>query len=58
VSNGELPGPHRFVVNSVGVIDRAGHELLVVVLSRNWPTEVAGISGVQAAADTAVGVML
>ncbi len=57
VSNGWLAGPHRFVVNSVGVIDRAGHELLVVILSRNWPTEAVGISEVQAAADAAVGAM-
>jgi hypothetical protein len=58
VNNGWLANPRRFVVNSVGVIDRAGHELLVVVLSRNWPTEAAGISEVQAAADAAVGAVL
>jgi hypothetical protein len=58
VTNGWLANPHRFVVNSVGVIDRAGHELLVVILSRNWRTEAAGISEVQAAADAAVGAML
>jgi hypothetical protein len=57
VTNGWLANPRRFVVNSIGVIDRAGHELLVVVLSRNWPTEAAGISAVQAAADAAVGAM-
>jgi hypothetical protein len=58
VNNGWLANPRRFVVNSIGIIDRAGHELLVVVLSRNWPTEAAGISEVQAAADAAVGAML
>ena len=58
VNNGWLENPRSFVVNSIGVIDRAGHELLVVVLSRNWPTEAAGISEVQAAADAAVGAML
>ena len=58
VNNGWLANPRRFVVNSIGVIDRAGHELLVVVLSRNWPTEAAGIAEVQAAADAAVGAML
>jgi hypothetical protein len=58
VNNGWLANPRRFVVNSIGVIDRAGHELLVVVLSRNWPTEAAGIAEVQAAADAAVGALL
>jgi hypothetical protein len=58
VNNGWLASSRRFVVNSIGVIDRDGHELLVVVLSRNWPTELAGISQVQAAADAAVGAML
>ena len=58
VNNGWLANPRRFVVNSIGVIDRSGHELLVVVLSRNWPTEAAGIAEVQAAADAAVGAML
>jgi hypothetical protein len=57
VDNGWLANRRRFVVNSVGVIDRRGHELLVVILSRNWPTEAAGISEVQAAADAAVGIM-
>ena len=58
VTNGWLANPRRFVVNSIGVIDRGGHELLVVVLSRNWRTEAAGIAEVQAAADAAVGAML
>ena len=58
VNNGWLANPRRFVVNSIGVIDRAGHELLVVVLSRNWPSEAAGIAEVQAAADAAVGAVL
>jgi hypothetical protein len=58
VNNGWLASPRRFVVNSIGVIDRAGRKLLVVVLSRNWPTEAAGISEVQAAADAAVGAVL
>jgi hypothetical protein len=57
VTNGWLANPRRFVVNSIGVIDRGGHELLVVVLSRNWRTEAAGIAEVQAAADAAVGAM-
>jgi hypothetical protein len=58
INNGWQADSRRFVVNSVGVIDRGGHELLVVVLSRNWPTEAAGITQVQAAADAAVGATL
>jgi hypothetical protein len=57
LSNGWQADPRRFLINSVGVIDRAGHELLIVVLSRNWRTEAAGIAEVQAAADAAAGVM-
>jgi len=57
VNDGWQADPRRFVVNSAGVIDRGGHELLVVVLSRNWPTRAAGISAVRAAAMTAVRAM-
>jgi hypothetical protein len=48
----------RFVINCVAIIDQAGHELLVVVLSRNWHTQEAGISAVHAAAAAAVSAML
>jgi hypothetical protein len=57
VNDGWQADPRRFVVNSVGVIDRGGHELLVVVLSRNWATRAAGISAVRAAAMAAVRAM-
>jgi hypothetical protein len=58
VNDGRRAHPHRFVINSIGVIDHAGHELLVVVLSRNWPTRAAGLSAVRAAALAAAGAML
>ena len=57
VTDGWQADPRRFVVNSVGVIDHAGHELLVVVLSRGWPTQAAGISAVRAAAVAAVSAI-
>jgi len=57
VNDGWQSDPRLFVVNSVGVIDRGGHELLVVVLSRNWPTRAAGMSAVRAAAMAAVRAM-
>jgi hypothetical protein len=57
VTDGWQPDPQRFVVNSVGVIDHAGHELLIVVLSRGWPTQAAGISEVRAAAAAAASAI-
>ncbi|HUB37749.1 MAG TPA: hypothetical protein VMA72_02750 [Streptosporangiaceae bacterium] len=50
----DLPG---FVINRLSIIERAGHELLVVVLSRNWPTQAAGRSAVRAADAAAVSSM-
>ena len=58
VSDAWRPGAGRFVVNSIGIIDRGGHEFLVVILSRDWPTKAAGISAVRAAAVAAVSAML
>lgn len=49
--------PPRFVINSLSMIEHAGHELLVVVLSRNWPTQAAGRSAVRTAAVAAVSSM-
>jgi hypothetical protein len=57
VNDGWQADPRRFVVNSVGIIDRGGRELLVVVLSRNWLTRAAGMSAVHAAAKAAVRAM-
>jgi len=57
VNDGWQADPRRFVVNSIGLIDHGGQELLVVVLSQNWSTRAAGISGVRAAAMAAVRAM-
>ena len=43
IKNGWLPDPDLWVVNSIGVIHRAGQELLVAVLSDDQPSEAAGI---------------
>ncbi|HEY2079210.1 MAG TPA: hypothetical protein VGH53_23000 [Streptosporangiaceae bacterium] len=56
-TDGWQADPRRFAVNSIGVIYHAGHELLVVVLSRNWPTQAAGRSAVRTAAVAAVSSM-
>ena len=57
VSDGWQPDPRRFVVNSVGVIDYGGHELLVAVLSQDWTTKAAGMSAVRAAAIAAASAI-
>jgi len=57
VTDGWQAGPAGFVINSIGVIHHGGQELLVVVLSRNWPTRLAGISAVRAAAVAAVSAL-
>jgi hypothetical protein len=45
------------VANSIGVIHRAGQELLVAVLSDDQPSEAAGIGqDEEAAAAAAVGI--
>jgi hypothetical protein len=46
------------VINSIGVISRNGHELLVAVLSSDQPSESAGIAQADAAARTAVSAMI
>jgi hypothetical protein len=53
-ANGWLPDPRLWVVNSIGVIRRAGQELLVAVLSDGQPTKSAGIAVDEAAAMAAV----
>jgi hypothetical protein len=58
VSDGWLQDPHRFVINSIGVINHGGHELLVAVLSQGWRTKAAGMSAVRSAALATVGAML
>jgi hypothetical protein len=55
VKNGWLPMPPAglWVINSIGVIRHAGHQLLIAVLSGGQPSEYAGIRQVQAAARAA-----
>jgi hypothetical protein len=55
VKNGWLPDglAGLWDINSIGVISRHGHQLLIAVLSSGQPTQQAGISQVQAAATAA-----
>jgi len=48
VADGSLLGP-RWVIGSIGVIERQGHELLVAVLSDHNPAEGPAISAARAA---------
>jgi hypothetical protein len=57
VCDGRQRDSRRYVVNSVGIIDHGGHELLVVVLSQDWRTEAAGTSAVRSAAIAAASSM-
>ncbi|CAM5675927.1 hypothetical protein SAVIM338S_07174 [Streptomyces avidinii] len=60
VKNGRLPGgmPRLSAVNSVGIVERAGHTLLVVVLTDGQPTRETGIALIERAAATAVDALL
>jgi hypothetical protein len=53
VADGSLLGP-RWVIGSIGVIQRHGHELLIAVLSDHNPAEGPAVSSAQAAAQAAV----
>jgi Beta-lactamase enzyme family len=57
VKDGWLADPQLWAINSIGVIDHRGHELLVVVLSKDNPTEAGGIAMAQAAAVAAADVV-
>ena len=50
VKNGWLPDPELWVINSIGLVDHAGRRLLLVVLSKNQPSEAYGISQCEGAA--------
>jgi hypothetical protein len=50
IKDGWLPDPRLWVINSVGVVERGGQELLIAVLSDHNPTEAGGISAAAAAA--------
>jgi hypothetical protein len=56
VASAWIPGgaSAAWVVDSVGVISRDGHQVLVTVLSDGQPTELAGIGQVEAAVRAAV----
>lgn len=56
VSDGELQGP-AWVIGSIGVIQRNGHEFLVAVLSDRNPAQTPALTAVQAAALKAVGIV-
>jgi len=59
VKNGWLPdGPAGlWVINSIGVVSRHGHRLLIAVLSSGQPSQQAGIRQVQAAATAAAAAI-
>jgi hypothetical protein len=59
VKDGWLPdgSATTWVINSIGLISRGGHELLVAVLSSDQPSESAGITQVDAAARAAVSAI-
>ena len=60
VKDGWLPdgSDTTWVINSIGVISRGGHEMLVAVLSSDQPSESAGITQVDAAARAAVSAII
>ncbi|MDD9377657.1 serine hydrolase [Streptomyces sp. ZAF1911] len=60
LKNGWLPGgtPPRWAVNSIGLVERAGHTLLIVVLTDAQPTREAGTALIERAASTAAEALL
>ena len=58
VADGSRPGQRLWLADSTGVIQRDGHELLIVVLSKGNPTKAAGTSAVRAAAIAAAKVVM
>lgn len=58
VKNGWLPDPQGWwMINSIGVITRGGHQLLAAVLSSGQPSLGAGIAQVEVIAKAAAGVI-
>jgi beta-lactamase class A len=59
VKNGWLPGRPRgqWVINSIGVIAHAGHQLLIAILSDGQPTQNAGIAQIETAARAAASAI-
>lgn len=58
VKNGWMADGGSWVVNSIGVITRAGHTVLVAVLADQQPSESAGISADDAVARKAVSTVV
>jgi len=57
LSDGSVPGPASWTVNSIGVVEHRGHRLLIAVLSDDCATRQAGIAEISAAARAAAKVM-
>lgn len=57
VQGGWRPDQALWVVNSIGVVDHAGHRLLLAILSDHHATKAAGIASISAAARAAARVM-
>ncbi|MFD8636530.1 serine hydrolase [Streptomyces sp. NPDC059533] len=59
LKNGWLPvgTPALWAVNSMGLVERAGHTLLVVVLTDGQPTREAGTALIERTASTAAGAL-
>ncbi|MCM1965707.1 serine hydrolase [Streptomyces sp. G1] len=60
LKNGWLPGgtPARWAVNSIGLVERAGHTLLIVVLTDAQPTREAGTALIERAASAAAEALV
>jgi hypothetical protein len=57
VKDGWLTDEDRWVVNSIGVVEHAGHRLLLAVLSDHDATKAAGVARISAAVRAAAQVM-
>ncbi|MFE4264246.1 serine hydrolase [Streptomyces sp. NPDC056883] len=60
LKNGWLPGgtPPRWAVNSIGLVERDGHTLLIAVLTDAQPTREAGTALIERAASAAAEALL
>jgi hypothetical protein len=45
------------VINTIGVVTHAGHQLLIAILSDGQPTQNAGVAQAQAAAKAAASAI-
>jgi hypothetical protein len=57
LADGLLSGGGTWLINSIGVISGAGHQILLAVLSDGQPAESAGIAQAEAAARAAVSAI-